>query len=803
MATNDNTSENDRLIRESARDQAELIINARTLTAELSDQLGLRSRLNAEDRALLSLSRSIAASAAESSTELRRAGHLAARITKERKLLAKVENELAVFRARQGREFAEIQKKAKDLLKIAKDHGMYSEEFTKATLELADAEVNRYVAMMLQQQVSEEILKQRKQELKFSDEVNKSLGIAGALLDNLDKLGVRFLGGIGLNLGIFQKGLRESKEAAVELSEGYASIAIKQKELTDQGLKGAALTSALNKQAREAGRDLLKDNKEYQKHQEKINELKDKGKNLTKEEKKELKKAIKDQRLLVDGEIKRVAQLGFFAKKRDVIKKLAPGVGDSLKEALTDPTTAAVFSIDAFIKAFSAVNKASVELSRYTGQTALATSTLNTRLATSSQILETIAEFTKQTGLNANNIFSDRNLQAAAEFKNTLGLSSEEAFGLAFQAEAFGRNIDATTNQIVDQVNTFNRSNRAAVSQGQILRDVAKASDAISASLSGNPKALADAAAAARRLGLELNQIDQIASSLLDFESSIEAELSAQLITGRNINLSKARELALSNDLAGVGKEIFKNSVDIAEFGRMGRIEQESMAQALGMTRDQLARTAYLRAIEKGMTEEQAAAAANVRKEDMERLALQESLNMSLEKIAQTLAGPAELLASMASHAAILNTVLGVALGSKVGALTKQLLRSAKAAGILATMSMTTASAISLGVGAVAVVAGIAAMSAAARRAKEDVEGDIDDGIVQNGKVITTHPEDFLIATKDPRGLANAVGGTADLSPLTRKIDELIRATRESGAVYIDSNKLMQVANTSGVSNYS
>ena len=795
----DNIRENDRLIRESGRNQAELLISARTLTEELTDQLGIRSRLNTEDRALLSLSRSIASSAAESSTELRRAGHLAAKITKERKLLAKVENELAVFRARQGKEFARIEANAEKLLKIAREQGIGTEEYAELAKEISDAEAERYVAMMLQQDVTADILKQRKEELKFSDEVNKSLGIAGALLDNLDKLGVRFLGGIGLNLGIFQKGLRESKEAAVELSEGYASISKAQEELNrlkNEEIVDEAKVLEQKRIQKDAAIDLLRNTKEYRDIQKKLDELGEED--ITRRN-----QLLEQQDDLIKGEVDRVNELTRFQKKGDVIKKLAPGIGESLKEALLDPTTAAVFSIDALAKAFVAVNKASVELSRYTGQTALATSTLNTRLATSSQILETITEFTKQTGLNANNIFSERNLQAAAEFKNTLGLSSEEAFGLAFQAEAFGRSIDGTTTRIVDQVSAFNKSNRAAVSQGQVLRDVAKASDAISASLAGNPRALADAAAAARRLGLELNQIDQIASSLLDFESSIEAELSAQLITGKNLNLSKARELALSNDLAGVGKEIFKNSVDIAEFGRMGRIEQESMAQALGMTRDQLARTAYLRAMEKGMTEEQSAAAANVKKEDMERLSLQESLNMSLEKIAQSLAGPAEFLASMADNAYILNTVLGVALGSKVGALTKQLLRSARAAGLLATMSMTTASAISLGVGAAAVIAGITAMSIAAKKAKEDTVGDIEDGVVQNGKVVTTHPEDFLIATKDPRGLANAVGGTADLSPLTRKIDELIRATRETGAVYIDSNKLMQVANTSGVSNYS
>jgi hypothetical protein len=35
----------------------------------------------------------------------------------------------------------------------------------------------------------------------------------------------------------------------------------------------------------------------------------------------------------------------------------------------------------------------------------------------------------------------------------------------------------------------------------------------------------------------------------------------------------------------------------------------------------------------------------------------------------------------------------------------------------------------------------------------------INDGVVQNGKVVSTHPEDFLIATKNPTGLAESMAG--------------------------------------------
>lgn len=289
----------------------------------------------------------------------------------------------------------------------------------------------------------------------------------------------------------------------------------------------------------------------------------------------------------------------------------------------------------AVAQAFLDINKTATETVQLTGQNALFTEGFNSRLATSQQYLETINELTKQTGMNAQNIFSNEVLQGAAELQNTLGLAANEAGGLAMIAQTTSGDIDGVTDAVIDQVSAFNKANRSAVSQGQVLRDVATAADGIKASFAGMPGQITKAAATARRLGMELSDLDSIASSLLDFESSIESELEAQLLTGRQMNMAKARELALNNDLAGVGKEIFKNSASLVQFGKMNRIQQEAQAKALGLTRDQLGKIAYQRAIESGMTSEQAAAAAGVNKEEMERIAIQEKIQMLLGKLAQ------------------------------------------------------------------------------------------------------------------------------------------------------------------------
>ena len=55
---------------------------------------------------------------------------------------------------------------------------------------------------------------------------------------------------------------------------------------------------------------------------------------------------------------------------------------------------------------------------------------------------------------------------------------------------------------------------------------------------------------------MEMSQLENIAGGLLDFESSIENELSAELLTGKDLNLERARGLALNNDMAGMAEEI-------------------------------------------------------------------------------------------------------------------------------------------------------------------------------------------------------------------------------------------------------
>ena len=345
---------------------------------------------------------------------------------------------------------------------------------------------------------------------------------------------------------------------------------------------------------------------------------------------------------------------------------MAKGLAGSAKifaDGLTDP----LFIVGKIFDTYLEINKASVDAQRLTGQNAVTAASWNTGLATAKDYLETISELTKQTGMNAQNVFSKDVIAQAAELKTVMGLTAEEAGGIALMAQTSNKSVRDVTDSVVATTSAFNKANRAAVSQGQVLRDVANTSQSIKLSLGNNDVAIAKAATAAARLGMNLERVDQIASSLTNFEDSIGKELEAELLIGKELNLEKARELALNNDLAGLSEELFKNSADINEFGKMNRIQQEAYAASLGMTRDELAKIAYTQALANGMTEEQAAAAAKVNAEDMKRVAAQENFANALAKIAGALAPMLDIVGSILNLPLAPYFILAAAAATKLG----------------------------------------------------------------------------------------------------------------------------------------
>ena len=170
-----------------------------------------------------------------------------------------------------------------------------------------------------------------------------------------------------------------------------------------------------------------------------------------------------------------------------------------------------------------------------------------------------------------------------------LGASAEESAQLATFTEATGQNIQEVRANLQGEVKLFNAANKSAINQKVIFKDVAGASAAIKLSTQGIGGNLTKAALEAKKVGLSLDKVDGIASSLLNFEESISAELEAELLTGQNLNLEKARLFALNNDIEGLSREIANQGITTEKFSKMNRIQQDAIAKSLGMQREDLA----------------------------------------------------------------------------------------------------------------------------------------------------------------------------------------------------------------------
>ena len=211
------------------------------------------------------------------------------------------------------------------------------------------------------------------------------------------------------------------------------------------------------------------------------------------------------------------------------------------------------------------------------------------------------------------------------------GLTAEETEKIQKYTLATGQNATKATKALMAGYKVEGLKNKLVLNEKTALKEISKLSSAIKLSTKGGAAGLGEALANAKALGIDLGKVDDIAGSLLDFESSITAELEAELLLGKNINLEKARQAALDNDLATVASEIAKQTGGIAEFQEMNRIQQEAMAKAVGMTREELA----------GMLEEQTALkemsmeSAEIAEEEFNRLVEKEGITAAMEEMGE------------------------------------------------------------------------------------------------------------------------------------------------------------------------
>jgi hypothetical protein len=356
--------------------------------------------------------------------------------------------------------------------------------------------------------------------------------------------------------------------------------------------------------------------------------------------------------------------------KMKLAGNFAKTLGSNLTKAL-GPAALIAMAIEQVVKAFQLIDGSSGKVAKNMGISAesgrqLVSASADAAAMSGDLLVSTKDVVAAQMALNAqfgtSVEFAGKFAAEFASIQERTGLSSEVMGKFAEQALITGTNIKDQVSSVSAVTTEMSAQSGIMLNQKDIQEGLKDISDSQRLINKFNTKELAEQVFQTKLLGVSQAQLEKMGSSLLDFESSIAAEMEAELLTGKQLNLEGARQAALMGDQAALAAELRKEVGTAAEFGEMNVIQQEALAKAMGMGREEMAsmlveqekleavkragfkttsaaQEAFNKLVEDGMTAEQAAAEMKKKgiddafAEQMKSTTQQEKLNAAMEKL--------------------------------------------------------------------------------------------------------------------------------------------------------------------------
>jgi hypothetical protein len=382
---------------------------------------------------------------------------------------------------------------------------------------------------------------------------------------------------------------------------------------------------------------------------------------------------------LVDGIVNKFQKLGinskFFENVKEDMRDAAEMAGSTkwsvfgagiksawngLKEGLKDPVTQLMLAkqaFDFFLNAAINANKESVNLSKNLGYGAAnadrvrenfvsiegSTNNLN---VTTKNLSEAFNELSTSTGFVSE--YSADALTTQIKLTKQLGLTGDEAAGVYKFSVLTGKSSESTYQSMLKGYVATRNSLGVGVPFKAAMAEAAKVSGQLASNLGNNPEAIIKGVVATKALGTSLEQAKKQGESLLDFQSSIENELKAELITGQQLNLERARAAALMGDQVAVAEELAAQGMTAEKFSKLNVVAQKSYAEALGTTSDELADQLAKREMAVASGKSLAQITAEEADSAAERQDIQTKFNAAMEKlqsiVGNLVAGPLSML---------------------------------------------------------------------------------------------------------------------------------------------------------------
>lgn len=416
---------------------------------------------------------------------------------------------------------------------------------------------------------------------------------------------------------------------------------------------------------------------------------------------------------------------------------------------------------------------------------------INTKIAgaDTKALTEAYMELTAITGQNvvANKEMLETNVLLTKQY----GMQASEAAEFQLMSVGSGKTSEQVLGTVRNMTESYNKMTGDSLNFKEITKDIAKATKSQLASYKGNVAQLTKAVIQAKKLGMTLDEAANISANLLDFESSIENEMKANVLTGKSMNMNAARQLALQGDIAGAAAAALEQAGSYDEFMEMEMYQKEAIAKAAGTTVDQLVKSGQLQKMSvalggkeiKNMSElteadrQALVASGDLNEDEAKKLAIQEQQASQQEKMTeainkikdaflQIMDGPlgaiVDAFSTILGNAAVMK---GIITAIAIAAVPFAVSMAASAISAIGTMS-----ALTLGVGALAAVAGIAvtvaAMNSETDKAKKDataVKPQEDAHIAPDGGLMVSgekgtyqlHKDDSIIAGTDLGSISN------------------------------------------------
>ena len=412
------------------------------------------------------------------------------------------------------------------------------------------------------------------------------------------------------------------------------------------------------------------------------------------------------------------------------------------------------------------------------------TSNLN---ITTKGLIQAQKELASSIGMTAQ--YSGEMLKDQILLTKYMGMSGDQAANFQKIAASAGMSTREMQREVAGTVQQLNDATGLSIDFAGVMREISDLSGEMKARFRGNVKEMALAVAQAKALGTTLQESSDAAQNLLNMESSLQAEMKARMLTGVNINNNEIRRAQLMGDQAEVLRLQAKQLGEIGDISNKLPHEQKAIADAMGMSVDQLVKMNEQQTMLRKLNVDNLADLkesdilnSNLLDSEKEKLLLQREQQSQQEKMT---AMTEKFSAVFDEIAVVLIPIISYLL-NMVMAQIKFLLQPLKTiAGIFSGIGMIIDGDIQGGLIKIGksiidlilspfryiadMVGGLFGVEDASGKIGNFLTGggseeSIDDGVITpDGEVVKTHPMDYIMAVKNPfdmlGGLASGIGG--------------------------------------------